>query len=138
MKVSRSCDLCQAQFETVSSKARFCSASCRAKAHRGGGVEPRQPSAVVTPMSSPGGWAVATKKALGECGRLETWQGQAALAVAQRLDGSVVDTGSAYAALVREHRTAMDRALLGVGVPESSVQQDRDELAAWRARRGSA
>jgi hypothetical protein len=82
-------------------------------------------------------WTTATEKALGEAGRLASWQGQAALGVAQRLDRSTVDTGSAYAALVREHRAAMDKALLGVGLPESAVQQDRDELAAWRARRGS-
>jgi hypothetical protein len=39
---------------------------------------------------------------------------------------------------VREHRASMDKALLGVGVPASAVQQDRDELAAWRTHRGLA
>jgi hypothetical protein len=133
---ARTCEACRRPFETSSRKARFCSSSCRGKAHRSG--TRLNPAAIVTPLpTSAGGWTKATEKALRDVARLETWQGQAALGVAQRLDESVTDTGSAYAALVREHRASMEKALLGVGAPGSAVQTDRDELAAWRERRRS-
>ena len=76
---------------------------------------------------------------LEEAGRLETWQGSAALAAAERLETrSVLDTGSAVAEMLREYRAAMADAMKGVGTKESAVTGVRDELAARWARRGPA
>jgi hypothetical protein len=50
---------------------------------------------------------------LRKAGRVETHGGQAALVLAQRIDQGGAETGSALAAMIREHAAAVDRALAG-------------------------
>lgn len=51
---------------------------------------------------------------LEEAGRVETWQGEAALALAEMFDAGGY-TAQGAAALVRAHREALDLALRGAG-----------------------
>jgi hypothetical protein len=150
--VQRACGICQTTFETKRPSALYCSPACRQRAHRtgvakpattvkaGGGlaVVPDAPDASDVPVQPPvgGELVVSTEKALRDAGRLETWQGQAALELARRIDmSSRVETGSAYASLHRELRAAMLEATRGANVAKSAVQQRRDDLAARRAAR---
>jgi hypothetical protein len=71
---------------------------------------------------------------LREAGMLDTWQGAAALDLADALDWAG-GSGSARAALHRELDRAMSNLLRGVDEAGSRVGSARDELAARRARR---
>ncbi len=147
--MQRACDICQTMFEANRSDKRYCSQNCRKRAQRtgvaksettvkaGGGlaVVPDPPA---MPMQPPvgGELVTSTERALRDAGRLDTWQGQAALELARRIDmSSRVETGSAYASLHRELRAAMTEATRGANVAKSAVQQRRDDLAARRAAR---
>ncbi|WP_137160253.1 hypothetical protein [Blastococcus sp. CCUG 61487] len=72
---------------------------------------------------------------LTEADRLDTWEGQAALDLAQQMADAPAATLSARAAANKELREAMALALKGVGAPTSSVQEIRDELARRRRER---
>ncbi len=155
--MQRACDICQKTFEAKRPAARYCSENCRKRAYRTGAAKPKRvvaagglvvvpdapdaPDAPAAPDVPPqplaGGELVAsTEKALRDAGRLETWQGQAAMELARRIDmSSRVETGSAYASLHRELRAAMTEATRGANVAKSAVQQRRDDLAARRAAR---
>ena len=77
--------------------------------------------------------AVATRRELDAGGRLESMLGQAALALAARLD-SRQDTGAGLASVTKELRSTMGAALAGVVDKDSAVMKMRDELAARRGR----
>ena len=64
-------------------------------------------------------------------GRLETSLGQAALVLAQRIEG-VRESGSAVASLTREMRATLVEATRGAKAQESRLESYRDELAARR------
>ncbi len=74
---------------------------------------------------------------LRDAGRLDTWQGQSALALAVRLEHSAADTGSAVASLTRELRAAVTEAMKGVGAQKSAVEKLRDDLKKRRERAGT-
>ncbi len=74
---------------------------------------------------------------LRQVGMLDTWQGGAALDIADALDWSG-GSGSARAALHRELRSIMGDLLRGVDEPGSKVGGYRDELEARRERRRAA
>lgn len=74
---------------------------------------------------------------LAEVDRLDTWEGQAALELATRIATSRVDTLSARATANEKLGAAMDRALKGVGAPQSVVQSVRDQLTERRRRRAA-
>jgi hypothetical protein len=133
--VQRHCDTCGKSYEAKRQTSRYCTAVCRTKASRAGVAAPRQSATVVPLPSRDEGLAERTETTLRDAARLGTWQGQAALAVAKRIETARMDTGSAYAALHRELRSAMAEALKGVDAPQSAVQKHRDELAARRAKR---
>jgi len=69
-----------------------------------------------------------------EAGMLDTWQGAAALDLADSLDYGG-GSGSARAALHRELNRAMSELLRGQDEAGSRVGSYRDELASRRARR---
>jgi hypothetical protein len=78
-----------------------------------------------------GSLAAATQAELDRAGRLGSAVGQAALALARRIDASQGETGSALAALVREHR-----ATLAEAVKDAEVAADPlDELRNRRERK---
>jgi hypothetical protein len=72
----------------------------------------------------------ALRAELDRAGQADSVLGRAALGLAQRIDASVVDTGSSYAALQRELRATLE-VLAGQLQPASAV----DELRARREAR---
>lgn len=132
--MTRNCASCGRPFEASSPRATYCGATCRKRASRG---------AVVTDIAErrPGpsratGLVLAVTKELEEADRLETALGQAALALANRLETGV-DTGSAVASLTRELRATMEAATAGARAVRSPLEQMRDELAERRRARGA-
>ncbi len=81
------------------------------------------------PARAPGAVYASTLVALTEAGRVHAPAGQNALALAVRIDGGALDTGSSVAALSKQHLAALAEALRGANVVADGV----DEL---RARRG--
>ena len=107
---------CGTTFTATHPRARFCSSRCRTRASRGGRVGAR---ATVVPMAgrpvavAAGGVRDATRRVLDDANRTDTPMGQAALALAVRID-SGNDTGSALATAVRGLDEALRSALEGV------------------------
>lgn len=131
--MQRPCDICARTYEAKRASSRYCSGACRKRAQRN--PSKPGPAVVALPAASDGELVASVQQELDGAGRLETWQGQAAVDVARRIEGSRLDSGSAYAALHREFRAAMELALKGADAAESAVQRHRDELAARRARK---
>lgn len=119
----QNCEACGSPFVAKRPDARFCRDACRKKASR---VAP--PVVVGLPIADvPEGGALtrATTAELDAAGRLESSAGAAALVLARRIDGSAADTGSAVAAMVREHRAALIEALRGAKAAEDPIDQLR-------------
>lgn len=141
------CAECGNAFEAKRDTARFCSTTCRVRAHRKKG--PKIPKAVkdavaerthtvegVVITDTPGAEQgpapetvyAATRVALADAGQLHTVRGQSALVLAQRLDMPAMDTGSAVAALVKQLEATLESALAG-------QVEEVDELEELRRRR---
>lgn len=141
------CASCSTDFDARSSRARFCSAKCRTAAHyrrtKLGIPETRDPKPAPKappkrtrkpkPADSPTGTLGAVIAELTEAGRLQTSAGQAAVALASRIDAGA-ESSSGLAALTREMRAAMAEATANVAQAGDAL----DELRAKReARRAS-
>lgn len=125
----RSCDVCGRTYDAKRPSSRFCGATCRKRHQRSPGV-----AAVPAPTvlaAAPGGLHAATHAELEAADRLETALGAAALALASRVDSGSAEQGSAFAALVREHRAALAEALRGANPAANPL----DELKARRDRK---
>jgi hypothetical protein len=140
--VQRACDVCGGTYEAKRPSSRYCGRTCRVRASRAGGV-PRVASAdeqTAAPDPKPpplsATLVTATERQLRDVGRLDTWLGQQALALAGKLS-SGRDTASGLAALSREFRATMEEALRGANAPASSLAKHRDELAARRRASGA-
>ena len=133
--MKRPCDACSAPYEALRAWSRFCSPTCRSRARRGA----RAPHLVHMPTPSAGAGQLvrAVVAELEKAERLETALGQAAVAVARRIERGG-DTGSAVASLTRELRATLDQAVAGARVTTSPLAQMRDELAERRRLRGRA
>lgn len=128
--MQRTCDRCGAPFEARRGNARFCSDACRTSAKRARQAGQSEAlTAEVTELRERlvegAGLAASTRAELDRAGRLDTWQGQAALALAVLIDNATAVMG--YAALVREHRAAMVEALhdseAGAGDALDAIQE---------------
>lgn len=123
----RACEACGREFEVRSSRHRFCSGTCRTRGRRG---------AKVVALDGDGGQDAgvsleeATRRQLAPVGRESSPSGVNALLLARRLDEGG-DTGSAIAALSRQHLAALEAALEDVKVEGDPV----DELRHRRERR---
>jgi hypothetical protein len=120
---AKRCEQCDAAFDSSLDRARFCSAKCRKAAflrrqESSGTVGERKVSAVE-----------AVTAELEAAGRLETYLGASALALAERIDSSTAVMG--FAALVKELRFTMEAALAGAVVVADPV----DELRSRRDRK---
>lgn len=116
-------------------QSKVCSDRCRkrvvrADAKKASGVERPDPSAAAG-VELDVGVLVATARELARVGKLDSPVGRIALSLAGRLDRSLVDTGSSYAAIARELRATLDAALAGAVETADSV----DELRARREAR---
>jgi hypothetical protein len=129
----KTCEVCPTEFEAKRAAAKYCSEKCKKRAQRRPGGT-RAAKVVTLPPAAPvsaGSLAAATQAELDRAGRLASAVGQAALALARRIDASHGETGSALAALVREHR-----ATLAEAVKDAEVAADPlDELRGRRERK---
>lgn len=119
--MQRKCDACPRMYEAVRPNSRFCSDTCRKRAQRGH-LAPADPPPV--PVSSVAGAAASELRAVG---RLDSSLGQAALALAARIDNSNAVNG--YAALVKEYRETMAEALKDVSANDSDALDEIQEAA---------
>ena len=133
------CARCGDTFSPASKRARFCSVKCRTQATRARAKgEPE--SAVVEPKpkrtgkakpapepDAPVGALGAVLAELQAAGRLDSSAGQAAVALARRIDDGA-ESSAGLAALTREMRAAMAEAL-------SRAEATGDALDELRARR---
>lgn len=124
----RACDACGREFEAKRSNHRFCSATCRTRGKRGATVVALDGESA----QGQGGVSLeeATRRQLAPFGREATPSGVNALLLARRLDQGG-DTGSAIAALSRQHLLALESALEGAEPEGDPV----DELRHRRERR---
>lgn len=140
------CPVCGKTFEGPPSK-RFCGGTCQKRARRGAVLvtaDEGAPAAGAEPTPAPGPppplsdtLVGATRRQLEDVGRLDTWLGQQALALAEVLAGGR-GTPAGLAAASRELRETMTAAMRGAGTPTSVLGQHRDEVAARRQRRRPA
>lgn len=136
----RRCEACGKPYDTKSPRSRFCSSTCRSRAHRNGQSAPAGAVAglaVLPAQQSPEGGELVrqVEKRLQDAGRLETYLGQAAIDMARRIEAATAAPLSQAASAHRELRAAMADAMRGANVAKSAVQQHRDELAARREKR---
>ena len=130
----RVCLRCSKEFQGRSSRAVYCSGTCRVAANRAkkslaGGV------VVDLPVPKPGQSledAVVARLA----GREEDPVAQIAVALARRIDHSRMDTASGVASLARELRSTL--AVLGSVSPAAGEEKTGGKVAQFRARRAAA
>jgi hypothetical protein len=142
------CASCSTDFDARSSRARFCSSKCRTAAHyrrtklgipetRDPKPAPKAPAKGRKPKAqaepdSPTGTLGAVIAELTEAGRLQTSAGQAAVALATRIDAGA-ESSSGLAALTREMRAAMAEATANVAQAGDALDELRAKREARRA-----
>ena len=141
------CATCSTDFDARSSRARFCSAKCRTAAHyrrtklgipeaRDPKPAPKAPAKGRKPKAQaedfPTGTLGAVIAELTAAGRLQTSAGQAAVALASRIDAGA-ESSSGLAALTREMRAAMAEATANVAQAGDALDELRAKREARRA-----
>lgn len=129
------CARCAQPFSAASKRARFCSVKCRTQATRARAagqpesLAPAKPkrASKAKPEAVPTGTLGAVMAELQAAGRLDSSAGQAAVALARRIDDGA-ESSAGLAALTREMRAAMAEAL-------SRAEATGDALDELRARR---
>ena len=137
------CATCSSDFEARSSRARFCSSKCRTAAHyrrtklgAPEAINPPPAKAKRTRKSKPGesptGTLAAVIAELTEAGRLQTSAGQAAIALATRIDAGA-ESSAGLAALTREMSARMAEATANVAQAGDALDELRAKREARRA-----
>lgn len=123
--MQRSCDACGKLYEAKRVTSKYCGSGCRTRVSRA--EKPKTPVRIGVAAQSAfrGGLYESTLARLEEVGRLETVLGQQALFLAQRLEASLLDSGSSLASLSKELRAVMDAALEGVAKAADPVDELR-------------
>ena len=121
----RSCEQCGTEFEAKRPDARFHSDTCRKRAKKAGAPASTAVLPARRPVVVDDGLVEATRKALEDADRLDTWLGQQALALAARVCAQG-ETGASVASLSKELRAVMEQALQGANVQQSVVDQLRE------------
>lgn len=133
----KTCGECTEPFEAKRAAAKYCGDRCRQRAHRSPtkASKPKvlelQAEATSEPAPVVGSVASATAVELESAGRLESALGQAALALARRIDHGSSETGSGFASLARQHRETLAEAVKGA----KTAADPLDELRARRERK---
>lgn len=131
--MARTCAMCGRGLEGKRPSAKFCSDRCRVRSYRHPEAIGRaQPSRAAEEGDGP--LRAAARAELAAGGRLNSSTGQAALALASRIDSGERETGSSMAALVKEYRTTLAAALKSAGETTDPL----DELRARRERKRNA
>ena len=138
--MERDCDRCGQPFAPASKRARFCSVKCRTQATRARATG--QPESIAKPKrtrkpkaqaaDSLTGTLGAVVAELTAAGRLQTSAGQAAVALASRIDAGA-ESSSGLAALTREMRAAMAEATANVAQAGDALDELRAKREARRA-----
>jgi hypothetical protein len=138
--MERDCDRCGQPFAPASKRARFCSVKCRTQATRARATG--QPESIAKPKRArkpkaqaedfPAGTLGAVIAELTAAGRLQTSAGQAAVALASRIDAGA-ESSSGLAALTREMRAAMAEATANVAQAGDALDELRAKREARRA-----
>ena len=121
----RSCEGCGSSIDGMGVRARFCGSNCRANAAK------RRSKAVSVVAQGPAGASdeagsvyAATLAELSDAGRADGALGAKCLAMARRIDLGA-DTGSALAALVRQHDATMAEAVKGAQLARTPLDELR-------------
>jgi len=135
MITNRRCDACGTPYEAKRPSSRFCGDVCRKRATRGAPLAVLEvdadPAAEVT-----AGTVAAVRVELEAVEQSASALGAMALALADRIDRSVRETGPALAALTRELRLTLDEARASGRHASSIAEKLGDELAQRRVKRG--
>lgn len=145
----RPCDVCGVSYEAKRPNSRFCSGTCRKRFSRGVVTLPEVTESEIAPVTEGDMPAVATLvppsdlevgpvetallAELMEVDRQATALGQAALALARRVDIGR-DTGAGLASLVKQLEATAKAATANVKSEASALDLMRDELAERRSR----
>lgn len=134
MAMEKLCEVCGTAFTAQRATARYCSGRCRAKASRMPKQRTRPVLSAVPPLTAEQRAELPTMvevtlRELREWDREHTVPGQVALLIARRLDGPSTDTGSSVAALIKEYRVTMAKALEGAQKELDPLQQIRARMA---------
>ena len=125
--IQRSCDHCGVGYTATRSSSRYCTHACRSAARRERRRVVPEPEAAPAQAEPPPGEPRRTaveqmlRNELDAAGRTDTFDGQAALALAIRLDERL-DSGSGLSSLVAALRIARELALTGVATPAEDEQ----------------
>ena len=122
------CAGCGESFEAKRKTAKYCSGTCRTRGNRRADEAP-----VATSASA--GLSESTRAELARLRKLDTVQGQQVMVIALRME-SLFETGSAVAALSREHSRLMGLLSRDAKVVDP-VQAAKDEVARKRAQRNA-
>lgn len=133
----RACDFCGKTYEAKTGRSLYCHrVKCDKDRERDKKQKQRGPGAAVVDLPQREqpemrGTLEVTIAELTAADRLNSVHGQTAVAIARRIDfGSARDTGSSFAALVRELRSSLDAALAG-----AKTEGPVDELRRLREKR---
>jgi hypothetical protein len=129
----RQCDACSAEYLAKRRSSRFCSGRCRKKAHGGAATLAGHAKVLELAPDEPSALLLAITSELAAAGRLNSSLGRQAILLAGRI-GAPADTGSSVAAVSKELRAVMAKALDDA---EAGVDP-LDELRARRDRKRAA
>lgn len=135
--MQRPCDVCGESYEAKRATSKYCSDRCKMRKARGA-VTKTEGDKVPTlaPEHVDGPVTESALVTLREAERVESPLGQAALALARRVDLGR-DTGAGLAALVKQFEATLKSATADVKSAASPLDTARDELAKRRAARGA-
>lgn len=134
--MKRDCEACGRQYSAKTCRSRYCAdVECKRRRERarkrgvGGGKVTDLP--VGENQEPPSVYAV-TLAQLERLARVDSAAGQNVLVLAKRLDTSSDDTGSAVAALSKQHLAALAEAVKDAQVEADSIEQLREKSAQRR------
>src|SRR5687767_1508881 len=118
----RQCDVCSVEYLAKRRSSRFCSDRCRKRANRGAATLTGH-AKVFELDTQPAPLVVAVKTELDQAGRLFSSIGCQAVLLAERLSAVSYDTGSSTAALSKELRVTIERALKDVVIEDDPLDE---------------
>lgn len=130
--MDRPCDVCGSVYDAKRPNSKYCGDTCRKRAQRGSVPADEQVPTLVPELEA-GPVESALLGELTEVERAATALGQAALALARRVDIGR-DTGAGLASLVKQLEATAKAATANVKSAASPLDQMRDELAERRSR----
>lgn len=130
--MDRNCDICGDIYPAKRPNSKYCGDKCRKRAQRGA-VSAVEQVPTLVPDLEVGPVESALLAELTEVERAATALGQAALALARRVD-IARDTGAGLAALVKQLEATAKAATADVKSAASPLDQMRDELSERRSR----